>query len=355
MVLLLFRSALSASPPQPASGSNGGEYIMIRSAVLSVEIADTAAARGRGLSGRETLPAGEGMLFIFEADGRHSFWMKDMRFPLDILWFNKERELVDMALSVPPEGLSPAKTYAPKRDARYVLEVPAGWARAQKVGAGDVFSFCGDARCGAIAQKKTAEKPAPYIKHSAPFSPQAPFGRWSDPRYKNGCEEAAIAMAVKWLRGEPFTQAEAGAEIIALAAYEKKRYGYFEDTSAADTAKLMREYYKIDTVSVDYNVSIEKIKQSLAQGKLVITPMNGRVIGNRFYTPPGPERHMIVIIGYDDKAGEFITNDPGTKRGAGLRYRYGVFFKGIRDYPSGKDTPLAETKKAMIVVSKGAT
>ena len=326
--------------------------IMLNSTVMEVEIADTEVERQNGLSGRDLLSSDHGMLFVFETEGRHSFWMKNMRFPLDILWFNKERELVDMAVNLRPEGVLPQKVYTPKQEALYVLEVPSGWAVAQKVMVVDVFDFCSDAKCGAVSQKKAIGKPAPYVKHSVPFSPQAPFGKWSEPRYKSGCEEASIAMAIKWLFKKPLTQEEAGAEIKSLAAYEKERYGYFEDTSASDTAKLMREYYKAGTVSVDYNVSIEKIKKALAEGELVITPMNGRVIGNRFYTPPGPERHMILIIGYDDKTGEFITNDPGTKRGAGLRYRYEIFFKGIRDYPSGRDVPLTGTKKAMIVVSK---
>ena len=76
------------------------------------------------------------------------------------------------------------------------------------------------------------------------------------------------------------------------------------------------------------------------------------MVGNAYYTPPGPERHMIVIIGYDDSTGEVITNDAGTKRGEGFRYKYGQFFKGIRDFPTGEHREIEEIRKVMIVVER---
>ena len=87
-------------------------------------------------------------------------------------------------------------------------------------------------------------------------------------------------------------------------------------------------------------------------GNIVIVPANGRVIGNPYFNPPGPARHMVVIRGYDPVTKEFITNDPGTERGENYRYPEAVLYNGIRDYPTGYHKPIVEDKKVMIVVGK---
>jgi len=96
-----------------------------------VEVANSPQTRERGLSGHAPLAANEGMFFIFDAADRYAFWMKDMLFPIDILWI-KGSELVDITT----DALAPAKgdvqlpTYRPLYPADRVLEVPAGFAKA---------------------------------------------------------------------------------------------------------------------------------------------------------------------------------------------------------------------------------
>ena len=58
---------------------------------IPVEVSDTPAKRQQGLSDRPRLKPGWGMLFVFERSGRHDFWMKDMNFPIDILWLRNSR------------------------------------------------------------------------------------------------------------------------------------------------------------------------------------------------------------------------------------------------------------------------
>ena len=66
---------------------NGKKHtIIIGEKDILVEVADTVAKRTKGLSGKETLPENEGLFFIFKEIGKHPFWMKDMRFPVDIIW-----------------------------------------------------------------------------------------------------------------------------------------------------------------------------------------------------------------------------------------------------------------------------
>ena len=96
---------------------------------VSVEIMDTPATREKGLSGRDGLGPDEGMLFLFPAADRYAFWMKDMRFPIDILWINGN-ELIDITTDVPlPPPNEEIPRYYPQFPADKVLEVQAGYAK----------------------------------------------------------------------------------------------------------------------------------------------------------------------------------------------------------------------------------
>jgi len=106
--------------------------------VVRVEVAASPGARARGLSGHAPLAADEGMIFIFPEAGWPSFWMKGMRFPLDIIWINDNR-VVEVTADVPtPSGSGSLPLYAPKEPADKALEVPAGFARANDVALGDL-------------------------------------------------------------------------------------------------------------------------------------------------------------------------------------------------------------------------
>lgn len=104
---------------------------------ITLEVVETPEARQRGLSGRTTLPGGEGMLFIFPTDERHGFWMPDMHFSIDIIWFNTEMRAVHIAEQVSPESYP--TIYTPDEPARYVLEVPAGWVAEHGIAEGDTL------------------------------------------------------------------------------------------------------------------------------------------------------------------------------------------------------------------------
>jgi len=116
--------------------------IKIAGQVLTVEIADTPQSRQQGLSDRKTLvDQSHGMLFIFDEPGSYSFWMKDMNFPLDIVWFDADQKAVEIISSVVPEGSSPQKIYQPTEPAKYVLEVAAGFAEKHNLQNRDEFIF----------------------------------------------------------------------------------------------------------------------------------------------------------------------------------------------------------------------
>ena len=79
------------------------------------------------------------MLFIFPENGVYGFWMKNMRFPLDILWLSDTGAVVYMVESVSPETYP--ENFTPDKPARYVLELPSGWAKVHGVQLGDIVRF----------------------------------------------------------------------------------------------------------------------------------------------------------------------------------------------------------------------
>ncbi|MBI2607312.1 MAG: C39 family peptidase [Candidatus Doudnabacteria bacterium] len=188
---------------------------------------------------------------------------------------------------------------------------------------------------------------------SVPFTSQAPFAQWEDDRFQDGCEEAAVIMAVAWTNNQTLTPQGVTDEIIRVSAWENEQYGSYHDTSVEDTVdRIINRYYNYPNVLTSRDSTIDEIKKQLALGKLVIAPIDGTIIGNPNYTQPGPPRHMIVVVGYDEVQQEFITNDPGTRKGENYRYNYETFFNAIRDYPTGHKNPILGIEKKIIIVGK---
>jgi uncharacterized membrane protein (UPF0127 family) len=116
-------------------------HIMIAGVVLTVDLAETAAAQQNGLSGRPSLPSDHGMLFVFGHEDYWAFWMIDMKFPLDIIWFNSTRQLVFLEPNLPPCTPQNCPVVTPIAKAMYVLEVNAGFVAAHHIARGTPFVF----------------------------------------------------------------------------------------------------------------------------------------------------------------------------------------------------------------------
>lgn len=106
---------------------------------IEVELAIDLLSKARGLGYRDALPEGRGMLFEFGKAQKHAFWMKGMRFPIDIIWLRDGR-IVDITPNIDPQlgsTLGQLRAYSPKELANEVLEVPAGFSGAHNIGIGD--------------------------------------------------------------------------------------------------------------------------------------------------------------------------------------------------------------------------
>lgn len=111
--------------------------LRVGAAIIEVDVADTLGKQRQGLSGRARLPEEQGMYFPMGQAARHGFWMRGMRFPLDIIWI-RSSTIVDISENVPYplEGQTPA-VVQPKEPADAVLEVNADFTEKHEIKIGD--------------------------------------------------------------------------------------------------------------------------------------------------------------------------------------------------------------------------
>ncbi|MBI5369736.1 C39 family peptidase [Candidatus Uhrbacteria bacterium] len=192
--------------------------------------------------------------------------------------------------------------------------------------------------------------PLPHAYNlSVPFTPQAPFGEW-DAVHKETCEEAALYMVQAFYQGVPEGKIEAQTaenEIQKIIAFENQLFGFFEDTTVVQTATLAEMMYGFEQTEVVENPTIEQIKTAVVAGHPVIIPTAGRLLGNPYYTAPGPIYHMLVVRGYTAD-GKFITNDAGTKRGEAYLYDFDTVMDAMHDWNGGQD--ITGGRKVALVV-----
>lgn len=177
-----------------------------------------------------------------------------------------------------------------------------------------------------------------------PFIAQAPFAVW-DHLHEEACEEAAVIMADAFYRGRRLTKQEGDEAISAVADWEIRMLGHWEDTNAEETARILREYYGYAKVAVVAEPTIAIMKRELVKGHLIILPTAGQLLHNPYFSGAGPPYHMLVLRGWT-KAGMMIVNDPGTKRGEGYLYAPEVLMNAIHDWNGGDIT---HGRKVMIV------
>ncbi|MEK7508887.1 MAG: C39 family peptidase [Patescibacteria group bacterium] len=185
------------------------------------------------------------------------------------------------------------------------------------------------------------------INLKVPFVLQAPNALW-DALHEDACEEASVIMFNAFFKKKTgFTKQEMEDAIQKVVAWEKNKFGFFEDTTVEETVQILKEYFGLTGVKAVYDITIDDIKKELAAGRPVIVPAAGKLLFNPNFRGGGPPYHMLVIKGYT-KNGYFITNDPGTKRGADYIYKIDVLYKAIHDWVPGGN--VLDGRKAMIVV-----
>lgn len=200
----------------------------------------------------------------------------------------------------------------------------------------------------AAAETVDAQSPLPEsIRIEVPFMSQAPHGNWDMP-YQEACEEASLILVHHYLQSQPITADQMDAEILDMVKIQNEEFGYSADITMAELAEVARQKYGYSAELFE-DFMVDDMKRLLAQGHPIIVPLAGRRLGNPYYSGEGPWYHVLVITGYDSK--NFITNDVGTRHGAGYKYPYERIYQNIHDWNMAKED-IENGKRVMLVVKK---
>jgi len=116
--------------------------VKIKNNIILAEIADTPIKKARGLMFRFNLKKNSGMIFIFEKPNKPKFWMVNTFIPLDMIWIDENKKIVDFTKNAQPMsfgnlGYIYGITYSPRFNVKYVLEVNAGYINNKNIKIGD--------------------------------------------------------------------------------------------------------------------------------------------------------------------------------------------------------------------------
>ncbi|MGA7075256.1 MAG: DUF192 domain-containing protein [Halobacteriota archaeon] len=112
--------------------------VIVGSTTVYAEAANTPAELETGLMNRTSLNKNAGMLFVFPTEQKQSFWMKDMRISLDIVFITADLHVLEIYRSVPPCASDPCVLYTPSSPIKYALEVNAGFSERNGIVSGDI-------------------------------------------------------------------------------------------------------------------------------------------------------------------------------------------------------------------------
>jgi uncharacterized membrane protein (UPF0127 family) len=112
----------------------------LNNSTYQLTIVQSDADRQRGLSGTASLPSDHAMLFVFPNIGRPAIWMKDMNYPIDIVWLDSDKKVVYMVKNAQPSSY-PDTIFQTDKDSRYVIELSAGTIEKTGIHRGDMAEF----------------------------------------------------------------------------------------------------------------------------------------------------------------------------------------------------------------------
>lgn len=186
----------------------------------------------------------------------------------------------------------------------------------------------------AIASNTNSSIPRSYNLRVS-FTSQAPDANW-DQDHEEFCEEAAVLMVGRYWQGHTIVDtADAEQALQQLKTWELAHLGFYYDTTAAETASMLAGMYGLRFDILEHP-TVATIEREVAAGNPVIVPTDGRMLHNPNFKQPGPVYHNLVIKGYTDD-GKFITNDPGTRKGADYVYDTSVVMDAMHDWVPGTD------------------
>ena len=117
-----------------------GKYsLKIKDLDISLLVSDTEETRTKGLSEIDALPEGSAMLFVFDKPDTYGFWMKDMKFPIDVIWLDEKMKITHIEKNVSPDTF-PNKFFPPEKSL-YVIEFNAGFSEQNGLAVGNILDL----------------------------------------------------------------------------------------------------------------------------------------------------------------------------------------------------------------------
>jgi uncharacterized membrane protein (UPF0127 family) len=141
--LLLALAAAGCTQPQIPDDFNTRELTLPGGRVIKVETMITSPDLRRGMTFRTSLPPDHGMLFVHPTIGNYRYWMYQVMIPLDIIWLDNDRKIVEMVVNAQPCKTEPGKCpqWASARPAHYVLELAGGMAKKYNLSIGQQLDW----------------------------------------------------------------------------------------------------------------------------------------------------------------------------------------------------------------------
>ncbi len=181
-----------------------------------------------------------------------------------------------------------------------------------------------------------------------PFTSQAPEKNWDQP-WQDACEEAAILMLDVYYKKYSLSPLFVRDELQKMVDWESAKgwsgsveiekvqmtAEWYVGKKIPDSSLQTDSKFKIVDFKIIENPTTEDIKRSLVNKHPVLVVADGKALPNPHFQNGGPAYHALLVIGYDDATGEFVTNDPGTQFGAGFKYKYDDLMNSIRDWNGG--------------------
>ncbi|HOX29109.1 MAG TPA: DUF192 domain-containing protein [bacterium] len=147
LIVMMFCAGCGGSAPGASYSASGMPVIDVRISnsagadfTVKAEVATTVEQHAYGLMNRSSMPADSGMLFVFDSEDTLSFWMKDTLIPLDMIFADADKKIVDINRNAAPLSTT---SFTAARPAKYVLEVNGGYCDRNGIGIGDMLSFSG--------------------------------------------------------------------------------------------------------------------------------------------------------------------------------------------------------------------
>ena len=186
------------------------------------------------------------------------------------------------------------------------------------------------------------------VNLAIPFTSQAPSYNWDQP-FQDACEEASFLMIDYYYQHKDFpAPLQIEDMLLDMIAWQENNWDGHFNLPVAKVAELAHSYFDY-AIEIVEDLDTDKIESYLDRGLPIIIPADGHILEQPYFSNDGPDYHMLVIKGYVD--GNFISNDPGTWRGADFIYSYENLMASIADWDTKKASATGP-KRGLVLLKK---